>query len=67
MFSVQSLIPFMSAILAKKYSNYSFDVISLLAGSLEQSHAVFTVSQFLVFSPLDESRSRLLTGLCRFS
>jgi len=33
----------MREVLCKKYSNYSYDIISLLAGHLDRSDAVFTV------------------------
>lgn len=39
----QTLIPFLRNVLARRYSNFSFDVMTLLAGSLERSDSVFTV------------------------
>ncbi|KAL8290109.1 hypothetical protein RQP46_003048 [Phenoliferia psychrophenolica] len=39
---VETLIPFLRNVLARRYSNFSFDVMTLLAGSLERSDSVFT-------------------------
>jgi hypothetical protein len=37
------LIPFLRNILRRPYSNFSFEVMTLLAGSLERSDTIFTV------------------------
>jgi hypothetical protein len=49
---VQTLIPLLRCLLAKRYSNYAYDIIQLLAGSLERSDGVFMVLFHLVSTPL---------------
>ncbi|KAI5474729.1 hypothetical protein MNV49_002530 [Pseudohyphozyma bogoriensis] len=39
---VETLIPFLRNVLGRKFGNFSFDVMTLLGGSLERSDAVFT-------------------------
>ncbi|ORY91636.1 hypothetical protein BCR35DRAFT_328230 [Leucosporidium creatinivorum] len=39
---VDTLIPFLRNLLSRRFSNYSFEVMTLLAGSLERSDSVFT-------------------------
>jgi hypothetical protein len=43
--TLQTLIPFLRNLLSRRFSNYSFEVMTLLAGSLERSDAVFTVGR----------------------
>lgn len=38
----QTLIPFLRDVLGRAYFNYSQDIMSLLAGGIDQSDAVFT-------------------------
>lgn len=42
---LQTLIPFLRNLLSRRFSNYSFEVMTLLAGSLERSDSVFTVGR----------------------
>jgi hypothetical protein len=41
---VQTLFPLLRNVLSREYANQSYDVINILAGSLDRSDQVFTVS-----------------------